>query len=104
VLFLGPQSDSQMEGGISSTTTNVPYPPVLDDATAAILHQNAHHTQAYWWTGDSDKANQYIRMIRRPWGKFGQNAGVTPLLFFKGLPGIFNDHKESLKTSKDGVL
>ncbi len=28
-------------------------------------------------------------------GKFGQNAGVKPLLFFKGHPGIFNDHRES---------
>ncbi len=28
-------------------------------------------------------------------GKFGQDAGVTPLLFFEGHPGIFNDHRES---------
>ncbi len=28
---------------------------------------------------------------QRPMGKFGQDAGVTPLLFFKGHPGIFND-------------
>ncbi len=28
-------------------------------------------------------------------GKFGQDAIVTPLLFFEGLPGIFNDHRES---------
>ncbi len=32
---------------------------------------------------------------QRPMGKFGQNAGVTPLLFFEGHPGIFNDHRES---------
>jgi len=49
-----------------------PQPPpmcsiLLDDATAAILRQNAHHTKAYWWRGDSDEANQYMRMIRRPW-------------------------------------
>jgi len=31
----------------------------LDDAMAAILRQNAHHTTAYWWRGDSDEANQY---------------------------------------------
>ncbi len=24
----------------------------LEDATAAILRQNAHHTPAYWWRGD----------------------------------------------------
>ncbi len=28
-------------------------------------------------------------------GKFGQDAGVTPLLFFEGHPEIFNDHRES---------
>jgi len=42
----------------------------LDDATAAIVSQNAHHTPAYWWRGDMincDEATQYImRMIRRP--------------------------------------
>ncbi len=32
---------------------------------------------------------------QRPMGKFGQDAGVTPLLFFDGHPGIFNDHRES---------
>ncbi len=34
-----------------------PHPPpacsiYLDDAMAAILRQNAHHTPAYWWRGD----------------------------------------------------
>ncbi len=29
-------------------------------------------------------------------GEFGQDAGVTPLLFFEGHPGISNDHRESL--------
>ncbi len=32
---------------------------------------------------------------QRPMGKFVQDAGVTPLLFFEGHPGIFNDHSES---------
>ncbi len=32
---------------------------------------------------------------QRPMGKFGQNAGGTPLLFFEGHPGIFNDYRES---------
>ncbi len=39
----------------------------LDAATAAIARQNAHHTPAYWWRGDSDEANQCMGMIRRPW-------------------------------------
>ncbi len=34
-------------------------------------------------------------MVRDQRGEFGQDAGVTPLLFFKGHPGIFNDHRES---------
>jgi len=41
-----------MEGGMSSTTTNVQQH--LDNATAAILRHNAHHTPAYWWRGESD--------------------------------------------------
>ncbi len=32
---------------------------------------------------------------QKPMGKFGQDAGVTPLLYFKGHPGILNDHRES---------
>ncbi len=31
----------------------------------------------------------------RPMGEFGQDAGTTPLLFFKGHPRIFNNHRES---------
>ncbi len=73
----------------------------LVEATAAILRQNAHHTPAYWWRGD-----RVMKPIcvwgwlgghdgQRPMGKFGQDAGVTPLLFFEGHPGIFNDHRES---------
>ncbi len=34
-------------------------------------------------------------MARSQWGKFGQDAGVTPLLFFEGHPRMFNDHRES---------
>ncbi len=34
-------------------------------------------------------------MVRGQWGKFGQDAGVTPLLFFEGHPGPrFNDSSE----------
>ncbi len=35
------------------------------------------------------------RDVQRPVGEFGQDAGVTPLLFFEGHPGIFNDHRGS---------
>ncbi len=48
--FLSTQSILHCEGGS-------PQPPPmcsihLDDATATIMHQNAHHTPAYWWRGD----------------------------------------------------
>ncbi len=62
-------------------------------ATAAILCQNAHHTPAYWWRGDS-----VMKPIgvwgwlwghdgQRPMGKFDQDAGVSPLSFFKYILG-----------------
>jgi len=70
-----------------STTPSVQHPPDLDDATAAILGENAHHTPGNWWRGDSDEVTQYI------WGwlgghdekqwpifKFCQDASVQPLL------------------------
>ncbi len=73
----------------------------LDDAPAAILCQNAHHTPAYWWRGD--RVMKPISVWgwlggydgQRPTGEFGHDAGVTPLLFFEGWPGIFNDHRGS---------
>ncbi len=34
-------------------------------------------------------------MVRGQGGEFGHDAGVTPLLFLEGHPGIFNDHRES---------
>ncbi len=34
-------------------------------------------------------------MVRGQWSEFGQDAGVTPLLFFEEHTGIFNDHRES---------
>ncbi len=96
---LGTQSALNSKGGS-------PHPPPvcsihLDDATAAILRQNAHHTTAYWWRGD--RVMKPISVWgwlgghdgQRPVGKFGQDAGVTPLLFFEGHPEIFNDHRES---------
>ncbi len=48
--FLGTQSALHRRRGS-------PQPPPmcsihLDEATATILRQNAHHTPAYWWRGD----------------------------------------------------
>ncbi len=48
-------------------------PPIcsihMDDAMAAILLQNAHHTPAYWWRGDR---------VMKPisvWGWLGGHEG-----------------------------
>ncbi len=55
--FLGPQSALHRRG-------ESPHPPPvcsihLDDATAAIVHQNAHHTPAYWWRGVMNPIGRY---------------------------------------------
>ncbi len=99
--FLGTQSALHGRGGGGSPQP----PPVcsihLDDATAAILRQNTPHTPAYWWRGDRVMKPVSVwgwlggHDGQRPMGKFGQDAGVTPLLFFEGHPGIFNDQRES---------
>ncbi len=70
-------------------------PPVcsihLDDATAAILRQNAHHTTSLLVERrQSDEANQCMGWLRghdgqRPMGKFGQDARVTPCSFSKDI-------------------
>ncbi len=47
-------------------------------------------------TSSADSINEYNGFfMQRPMGKFGQDARVTPLLYFEGHPGIFNDHRES---------
>ncbi len=86
----------------------------LDDATAAIVRHNAHHTPIYWWRGDRVMKSLSVwgwlggHDGQRPVGEFGQDAGVTLLLFFEGHPGIFNDHRESwlglTSHPKDGAL
>ncbi len=76
-----------------------PHPPPmcsihLDDATAAIVHQNAHYTPAYWWRGDRVmKPISVWGWLRghdnqRPAGEFGQDAGVTPYSFSKDILGF----------------
>ncbi len=76
-----------------------PQPPLmcsihLEDATAAILHQNPHHTPAYWWRGDKEMKPIGVCGLlgghdgQRSMRKFGQDAGVTPLLFSKDILGF----------------
>ncbi len=103
-----------IEGGGGS-----PQPPLmcsihLDDATAAILRQNAHHTPAYWWRGDKVMKPICVWGLvgghdgQRPMGDFGQDAGVTPLLFSKDILGFLmttESHDHGLMSHpKDGAL
>ncbi len=77
----------------SSSTTSVQHLPGWCDGS--------HIAPAYWWRGDSVmKPISVWRWLgghdgQKPKGEFGQDAGVTPLLFFEAHPGICNDHRES---------
>ncbi len=84
-----------MWGGVSpQTNTSVQHP--LDDATAATgqRRQCAHHTTSYRWRGERDRANQvdgdyWEAMIDKgQWREFGQDTGVTPLLFARSAMGF----------------
>ncbi len=86
-------------GGISSSTTNVQHPPGWCDGSH-IAPERPPHTSLLVERRQSDGANQCMGWLgvhdgQRPMGKFGLDAGVTPLLFFEGHSGIFNDHRES---------
>ncbi len=98
--FLGTQSALHKRGGgISSNTTSVQHPPGWWCDGSHIAPERPPHTSllverrvmkpiSVWgWLGGHDG--------QRPMGEFGQDAGVTPLLFFEGHSGIFNDHRES---------
>ncbi len=103
--FLGTQSTLHRMGGISSTTTNVQYPPGWCDGSH-IAPERPPHTILLVERRQSNEANQCMGMIsvwgwlgghdgQRLMGEFGQDAEVTPLLFYEGHPGIFIDHRES---------
>ncbi len=77
-------------------------PPVCsihpNNAKAAILRQNSHHTPAYWWRGD--RVMKPIGVWRWLGGHDGQWANLARMpglhpYSFQGHPGIFNDHRES---------
>ncbi len=87
-----------IEGGISSTPTNVQHPPGWCDGSH-IVPERPPHT-SYRWRGGVMKPISVWGWLgghdgQRPMGKFDQDTGVTPLLFFERHPGIFNDHRES---------
>ncbi len=65
-----------------------------------IKCMHSPHT-SYRWRGDREMKPISVwgwlggHDGQRPVGEFGQDTGVTPLLFFEGHHGIFNDHRES---------
>ncbi len=85
-------SDLQSYEGISAQPPQV-CNIHLDDVTAATVQrrQCAHHTPA---TGGEE--SWLIKVIDNgQWREFGQDTGVTPLLFYEKCHGIFNDRRES---------
>ncbi len=80
-----------IEAGISSSTTSVQHPPGWCDGSHTVP-ERPPHTSLLVERRPSDEANQCMGMIWRPrWSE----ANFTPLLFFDGHPGIFNDHRVS---------
>ncbi len=83
-----------IEGGISSSTTSVQHPPEWCDGSHIAPDRPPHIS--YRWRGD--RVMQPISVWgwlgghdgQKPMRKFGQDARVTPLLFFEGHPGIFH--------------
>ncbi len=92
-------------------------PPVcsihLDDATAATAQQRSPHS-SYRWRGERERANQvdgdyWEAMIDKgQWREFGQDTGVTPLLFTMSVMGLLmtTESQDLGLTShpKDGAL
>ncbi len=74
-------------GGLSSTTTSVQHPlGWCDGSHRTTAPVRSPHT-SYRWRGERDRANQvdgdyWEAMIDKGlWREFGQDTGVTPLLF-----------------------
>ncbi len=90
--FLGTQS------ALHSKRESPRPPPMcsihLDDATAAIVHQNDHHTPAYWWRGDRVmKQSVYgddleAMMVRDQWASLTRMPGLHPYSFLKDILGF----------------
>ncbi len=83
-----------MWGGLSSTTTSVLHPPGwCDGSHSTTVPVRSPHT-SYRWRGERDRANQvdgdyWEAMIDKgQWREFGQDTGVTPLLFTRSAMGF----------------
>ncbi len=87
-----------IEGGGGGGGGSPQPPPMciiqLDDMTAAILRQNAHHTPAYWWRGD-----RVMKPIcvwgwleghggQIQWGNMARILGLQPYSFSKDIVGF----------------
>ncbi len=95
-IVVHPKRFTIIWGGLSSTTTSVQHPLGWCDGshrTALTTHQlqverreRANQMDGDYWEAMIDKGL---------WREFGQDTGVTPLLFYDECHGIFNDHRES---------
>ncbi len=101
-------------GGLSSTTTSVQHPlGWCDGSHRTTAPVRSPHT-SYRWRGERDRANQvdgdyWEAMIDKgQWREFGQDTGVTPLLFTMSVMGFLmtKESQDLGLTShpKDGAL
>ncbi len=101
-------------GGLSSTTTSVQHPlGWCDGSHRTTAPVRSPHT-SYRWRGERDRANQvdgdyWEAMIDKgQWREFGQDTGVTPLLFTMSVMGFLmtTESQDLGLTShpKDGAL
>ncbi len=81
-------------GGHSSTTTSVQHPlGWCDGSHRTTVPVRSPHT-SYRWRGERDRANQvdedYLEAMidKGQWREFGQDTGVTPLLFTRSAMGF----------------
>ncbi len=81
-------------GGPSSRTTSVQHPlGWCDGCHRTMVPVRSPHT-SYRWRGERDRANQvdgdyWEAMIDKgQWWEFGQDTGVTPLLFTRSAMGF----------------
>ncbi len=95
---------SSREGCLSSTATSVQHPlgwwlGWCDGCHRTTAPVRSPHT-SYRWRGESVIEASVWGLLgghvwQGPVWEFGQDTGVTPLLFYEKCHGIFNDHRES---------
>ncbi len=83
----------------AASTTSVQHPPGWCDGSHSAPDRSPH-TSLLVERRQSDEANQYMGMIRRPWwseanGQIWPGCRGHTSTLFERHPGIFNDHRES---------